>query len=109
MWPHSLLVTGNNNENDAHGSVHVLITFEKEKQRTKYYSVCTKSQRNKGPWYFKECKAIGFYNEVQGREGLMFLTALRANRHHFIGEEIETYRLNYLPQITQLVKGIAVI
>lgn len=68
MWPHSLLVTGNNNENDAHGSVHVLITFEKEKQRTKYYSVCTKSQRNKGPWYFKECKAIGFYNEVQGRE-----------------------------------------
>lgn len=68
MWPRSLLVTGNNNENEAHGSVHVLITFEKEKQRTKYHNVCTKSQRNKGPWYFKECKAIGFYNEVQGRE-----------------------------------------
>lgn len=40
---------------------------------------------------------------------LIFLTTLTANRHHFIGEEIETYRLNYLPQIMQLVKGIAVI
>ena len=30
--------------------------------------MCVKSQRNKGPWYFKECKAIGLYNEVQGRE-----------------------------------------
>ena len=68
IWPHSLLVTGNNNEKDGHGSVHVLITFEKEKHRTKYHNERVKSQRNKGPWYFKECEAIGLYNEVQGRE-----------------------------------------